>query len=177
MQLQTCQCIFVLIAMCAAAMYNNSIRKYVLTNTGPLIAGVVFSFVFMFMLFCYQKSYPANMCILTAFTICISYTVAVTCASYVTSGYENLVIKSFLITILVFISLTLYTLQSKHDFSFLQEIVFGGIMILLLWGFVSWATGTDSGIGYSILGIFVFVCAIIFDTHRLKEQFDDDEYI
>lgn len=169
--------LLITIGMCYLAMKNENIRNYVTTHNGPLIIGTVFSFVFLFMLFCYQKVYPINFFILTGFTVSISYTVAVTCALYVETGNEDIVIKSFLITILTFISLTIYTLQSKYNFDFLQELVFGAINVLIFWGFINWIIGSDGGIGYSLLGIFTFVCAIIFDTHRLKEEYQDDDYI
>ena len=165
------------VGMCATAMYNDSVQNYVLTHNGPLIAGTIFSFVFLIMLFCYKDHHPANMWLLTAFTISIAYTVAVTCAVYVSLGYKTLVVKAFLITILTFVGLTSFTLQSKYNFDFMQEIVAGGIMVLIFWGIINWAMGSDGGTIYSLFGIFIFVCAIIYDTHRLKDKFGYDDYI
>lgn len=169
--------LIITVFMCYFAMYNGTIQNYVLKNSAPLVAGTILSFVFLFMLFCYQDSYPYNMWILTAFTISISYTIATTCASYVSLGYKTLVIKSFLITILTFVILTTFTFQSKYDFGFMEELVVGGISVLIFWGILNWIMGTDGGIGYSLLGIFIFVCAIIYDTHRLKDKFGYDDYI
>jgi hypothetical protein len=165
------------VGMCATAMYNESVQQYVLTHNGPLIAGTVFSFVFLVMLFCYKDHHPANMWLLTGFTISIAYTVAVTCASYVSLGYKTLVIKAFLITILTFVALTTFTMQSKYNFDFMQEIVAGGIMVLIFWGIINWVMGSDGGMIYSLFGIFIFVCAIIYDTHRLKDKYGYDDYI
>ena len=61
------------ILMCYFAMYNDAVQNYVLKNSAPLIAGYILSFVFLFMLFCYQDNYPYNIWILTAFTISISF--------------------------------------------------------------------------------------------------------
>jgi len=169
--------LFITVGMCATAMYNTTIQNYVLTHNGPVIAGTIFSFVFLIMLFCYKDHHPTNMWILTAFTISIAYTIAVTCAIYVSLGYKTLVVKAFLITILTFIGLTCFTMQSKYDFDFMKEIVAGGIMVLIFWGIINWVMGSDGGKIYSLFGIFIFVCAIIYDTHRLKDKFGYDDYI
>ena len=165
------------VGMCAIAMYNEKVRNYVITHNAPLIIGTIFSFVFLFMLFCYQKNHPINMILLTAFTISIGYTVAVVCGQFAEEGYQHLVIESFLITICTFVVLTIFTFQSKYNFDFLGDIVVGGISVLIFWGIICWIMGSDGGIGYSLLGIFIFVIAIIFDTHRLKEKYTYDEFI
>ena len=169
--------LFITVGMCAVTMYNNSIRNYIIDHNGFLVMGSILSFVFLIMLFCNKDNHPKNIWILTAFTISIAYTIAVTCAIYVNMGYKNLVIKAFLITILTFIVLTCFTFQSKYNFDFLQEIVASGILVLFFWGIINWVMGSDGGMIYSIFGIFIFVCAIIYDTHRLKEQFGYDNYI
>ena len=165
------------VAMTAGAMYNENIKNYVLTHTGPLIAGTVFSFVFLIALFCYKDHHPTNMILLTLFTICVSYTVAVTCAVYTSQGYEKLVIKAFLITILTFTVLTVFTFQSKYDFDFLGQWVMAGLFVLIFWGILNWIMGSDGGIGYAIAGIMIFVATIIYDTHRLKKEYGYDDYI
>jgi len=167
------------ISMCGAAMYNSSIRNYIIIHDGLLVMGTVLSIVFLCMLFCYKNKNPINMWLLAGFTITIAYTVACTCAYYVSIGYKTLVIKAFLITILTFIMLTLFTFQSKYNFDFMQEIVASGLMVLIFWGILNWAIGSDGGMLYSLFGIFIFVCAIIYDTHRLKDKFKDsyDDYI
>ena len=70
-----------------------------------------------------QRTYPHNYLILSAFTLCMSYIVGFVCAAYEEAGIGDLVIEALFITATVFIVLTLFTLQSKWDFSFMVRML------------------------------------------------------
>ena len=165
------------IGMCIVPIYYDTVQKYIISHNGPFIAGICLSFLFIFLLYLNKDNYPSNLRILTGLTISIGYTVSVTCAIYVSHGYKILVIKSFLITILTFIILTIFTYQSKYNFDFMKDIIIGGLFVIIFWGIINWIIDSNGGKIYSFFGIFIFVCLIIYDTHRLKDKYASHDYI
>ena len=74
--------------------------------------------------------------------------------------------------------LTAYVFATRKDFSFL-----GGFLHTMLWGMfissmLSWMFGWGLGGNflYTILGIVMVSGFILYDTHRVLEVYDDDEY-
>ena len=96
-------------------------------------------------LFIFRKKYPANFYLLGAFTyhssplpdqLTISLLEAYTVGTIVTFYDTVIVLEALLITLGLFAGLTLFTLQSKWDFSGMGPFLFGGLWALVLAGFV-----------------------------------------
>lgn len=66
-----------------------------------------------------------------------------------------------MLTAAIFISLTVYTLNTKTDFSFLGAGLFAGLVVLIVWGLLNMFF--DFGIGgrmvFSLLGALLFAGA------------------
>ena len=54
---------------------------------------------------------------------------------YAARGLSSLVVEAFAITSIIFVSLTLFTIQSKIDFSFLGAGLFVALFGLMVWSF------------------------------------------
>lgn len=80
-----------------------------------------------------QRSYPTNYYLLTVFTLSMSYMVGTVTAMYEEMGAGDLVVEALFITATVFIVLTIFTLQSKWDFSFMGAGLGMCLWIMLLW--------------------------------------------
>ena len=91
-------------------------------------------FGFLLALFCYKDKHPANMFLLGGFTMSMSYTVGVVCASYYAAGYGMIVLQALILTASVFISLTTLVFVTKKDFSFMGQGLFAGLILLIVWG-------------------------------------------
>jgi FtsH-binding integral membrane protein len=95
-------------------------------------------------LFIFRKKYPANFYLLGAFTypslspdhLTLSLLEAYTVGTIVTFYDTVIVLEALLITLGLFAGLTLFTLQSKWDFSGMGPFLFGGLWALVLAGFI-----------------------------------------
>jgi protein lifeguard len=104
-------------------------------------------------LFVVRKKYPANFYLLGAFTYspaplrACSYMIlewvlmdslleAYTVGTVVTFYDTTVVLEALLITLGLFLGLTLFTFQTKWDFSGMGPFLFGGLWALILSGFI-----------------------------------------
>jgi len=172
--------LFVTFGVCAIMTLNETVRHVVLYNpmVGPTLwcSGGI-SIILLICLFKYKRSYPTNMILLLLFTIGMSYSVGVTTALYAEMGAADSILEAMFITLTVFVLLTLYTLQSKHDFSYMRAGLGMSLWILILWGFFAAIFGVQTGFAYSLIGSIVFSGYIIFDTYMLAEKHDPRDYV
>ena len=122
---------------------------------------------------------------------------AYTVGTIVTFYDTVIVLEALLITVGLFAGLTLFTLQSKWDFSGMGPFLFGGLWALVLAGFVMlffphngyvfllsrvisdrW---TDIcrivEVVYASIGAVIFSLYIIYDTYNICNVLHPDEYI
>merc|ERR1711988_1236185 len=105
--------------------------------------------------------------LLFVFTCCMSYTIGIVCVGYAAAGLQVLVVEAFAITSLIFIALTIFTMQSKIDFSFLGAVLPVLLFTLIIWGFFAmfaFPTFMFSQV-YAGLGALVFALYVLYDTH------------
>ena len=98
-------------------------------------------------------------------------------ALYEENGAGDLVIEAVFITATVFIVLTLFTLQSKWDFSFMGAALGMSLWIMILWGFFAVIFGFQTGSVYALLGSILFSLYIIYDTYMIAERMDPEDYV
>jgi len=172
--------LFVTFGVCAIMTLNETVRYVVLYT--PVVGLALWgsfgiSIVLLFCLSSFKRSYPTNMILLLLFTIAMSYSVGVTTALYAEMGAADSILEAMFITLTVFVLLTLYTLQSKHDFSFMRAGLGMSLWILILWGFFAAIFGVQTGFLYSLIGSIVFSGFIIYDTYMLAEKHDPRDYV
>ena len=85
--------------------------------------------------------------------------------------------EAVFITATVFLILSIFTLQSKWDFSFLGAGLGMCLWILILWGFFGIIFGLQTGSVYALLGSVVFSLYIIYDTYMIAERMDPEDYV
>merc|ERR1711935_1329274 len=76
----------------ATFMFVESARTFALSSPGVMYTALFLPFIVLFALFCYKNKHPANMYLLTIFTVCEAYTVGVVCAVYYEQGYGLIVL-------------------------------------------------------------------------------------
>jgi len=91
-------------------------------------------------------------------------------------GINSVVIAAFL-TGFIFISLTVFTFQSKIDWSFLGAGLGAALLCLILWGFVMSIFGVGSRYLFAMAGSIIFSLYIVYDTWRLTNVYGPDDYI
>ncbi|KAN0134039.1 Inhibitor of apoptosis-promoting Bax1 domain containing protein [Lactarius tabidus] len=122
-----------------------------------------------------RHSHPLNIGLLALFTVMEAFTLGV-----VTAFYDNvIVLQALLITTGIFLGLTLFTLQSKYDFSGMGPWLFGGLLALVMTGFVGVFIPFSSTLDliYAIMGTLLFSGYIVYDTYLINSRLSPDEYI
>lgn len=97
----------------------------------------------------------------------------------VASFYDKwLVIEAFFITTTLVACLTIYTLQSKRDYSSLGAALFTGLWVLILGGLLNVFFQNDAfHTTLSIVGALIFSLFIVFDTNMIMKTLSPEEYI
>jgi len=120
------------VAMCSISFYNPAYKSWIQTNTWMLWTSLFGSLAMMLVTFWKRKSYPANLFFLGGFTALEAYTISV-----VVSQFDSgLVLRAVILTLGIFIGLTLFACQTKYDFTTWIPYLFGGLWALILFGFM-----------------------------------------
>ena len=152
------------------------IRNYVILHINFMYYSICFSFLFLILLFCFNK-YPYNLILLEFFTFTVSYMIGTVSAIYKQNNNDDIIVYSFVITLIVFLLLTFYIHYSKKNFSCLGGFLFVCLNISIGYIILILITGYTPGILYSILGLLLFVGYILFDTSLIIHKYRDDEYV
>ncbi|KAG6865375.1 hypothetical protein C0991_003152 [Blastosporella zonata] len=122
-----------------------------------------------------RHSHPLNFVLLSAFTVMEAFTLGI-----VVAFYDNaIVMQALLITLGVFLGLTLFTFQSKYDFSGMGPFLFGGLIAMVMTGFVGVFIpfGKTMDLIYAIGGCLIFSGYIVYDTYIINAKLSPDEFI
>ncbi|XP_050365608.1 protein LIFEGUARD 4-like [Argentina anserina] len=100
----------------------------------------------------------------------------------ITSVSGKVVLEAAILTVAIFLSLTLYTFWAArrgHDFNFLGPFLFASLLTLVVFGVIQifLPLGKISHMIYGIVGILVFCGYIVYDTDELIKRYQYDEYI
>jgi len=126
-------------------------------------------------LFWKRHSSPLNFVLLGLFTLLESFTLGIAISFY----DQTVVLQALLITLGVFLGLTLFTLQSKYDFSGMGPFLFAGLLVLIMSGFVSmvFPFSSTTELVYAICGCLLFSGYVVYDTFTITKRLSADEYI
>mmetsp|Transcript_22723 Transcript_22723/g.36887 ORF Transcript_22723/g.36887 Transcript_22723/m.36887 type:complete len:289 (-) Transcript_22723:175-1041(-) len=152
-------------------------QTYVMSHAWPVTSSMVLSFILIFALMCYKDQAPANAILLAAFTTVEAFMVGTVVTVYCAAGMKGIVLEAVFLTGAIFIGLTLFTFQSKIDFSFMGAGLSMGLGALLLWGFFAMLFGMQTGYVYALLGCILFSGYILFDTWLIMDRLSPSEYV
>jgi len=159
------------------------------TEFGVWVSGSYWVFGMLFVpaigilcfLFTLKNRYPHNYLLLFAFTVLESATLGWVCQLYYSIGYGSEILLAFGITLAIFCALTLFTMQSRIDWSFLGPAIFCMLFILIFWSmFTFWFTPLNAFVPRQLISLFgaiVFSLFIIYDTNQIMKHSGVDEYI
>jgi len=150
---------------------------YVLTHGWPVSLSIVASLVLIVALMCYKDRDPHNMYLLGAFTVVEAFLVGSVTTAYCAAGERGIVLEAVFLTGAIFLGLTIFTFQSKIDFSFLGAALAMGLGALLLWGFFALIFGIQTGYVYALLGCIIFSGYILFDTWLIMDRLSPHEHV
>jgi hypothetical protein len=150
------------------------IQSFLRSNEWLLLVCAVASLGLIMALAFKSKEYPTNFALLAAFTVCEAILVGMVVTYYTLPS----VLEAFALTCTVTIALTVYTLQSKRDFSSWGAGLFSALWILILLGFFQlFFQGEVFERGIAGAGAVVLSLFIIFYTHMIMYRVSPEEYI
>mmetsp|Transcript_17872 Transcript_17872/g.38623 ORF Transcript_17872/g.38623 Transcript_17872/m.38623 type:complete len:301 (+) Transcript_17872:58-960(+) len=152
-------------------------QNYVLTHGWPVSLSMVASIILIVALMCMKDKHPQNMYLLGAFTIVESFLVGTVTTAYCAAGQRGIVLEAVFLTGAIFLGLTLFTFQSKIDFSFLGAALSMGLGALILWGLFGIIFGIQTGYVYALLGCIIFSGYILFDTWLIMDKLSPQDYV
>lgn len=160
-----------------AIRLNDGLRDWCLNNLWLYFVSIVGVIGTLIGATVKARSYPTNLIFLAAFTLFESYGLGLACA-FVES---EVVVQALMITLVIFIGLTLFALQTKYDFTSWQGVLGMGLWALIGWGFVLFFLPNQSKgaeLIYSGAGALIFSAYIVVDTQRiLKTTMLDEEVL
>jgi len=143
------------------------------------MVSIVALFVSLCALMCNRHKYPRNLILLSVFTLTMSWFIGTTCTMYAARGLSALVVEAFAITSIIFIALTLFTVQSKIDFSFLGVGLSAALFGFLIWGcfaMFAFPSFMFSQV-YALIGALIFSLYVVYDTWVMTSVLSYDEHI
>lgn len=156
---------------------SKGYREWIQTNSWMMWLSLFGAIAFMLLTFWKRKSYPTNMVFLAGFTGLEAYSISV-----ITSFYESrIVIQALIITLAIFVFLTAFAMQSKYDFTAWQPYLFGGLWILIIFGFMAafFPGGQNKTIElvYGAIAALIFSGYILVDTQLVMRHYHVEEEI
>lgn len=163
------------------SVYNEPYRQFLQQNTFILIIAAVLSIVLIYALMCYQsiaRKVPHNFILLGVFTVCEAYLV-----SAITLGADpQLVLIAAILTAGIVVSLTIYAITTKTDFTMMGGILFMLLVTLILASFLGFFIRSKGfEIFISSCSVVVFGLYLIYDTQLIvggkRRELSVDDYI
>ncbi|KAL4913923.1 inhibitor of apoptosis-promoting Bax1-domain-containing protein [Aspergillus aurantiobrunneus] len=161
--------------MSTISFFSPSYRTWIQSNFWLMMVSVFGALGFLLVTYWKRKSYPANLLFLSGFTLLEAYAVSVA-----TSFYESrIVVQALILTLGMFVALTLFACQTKYDFTNWMPYLFGALWFLILFGFVSAFVPYNStaDLIYGGLAALIFSGYILVDTQLILRHYHVEEEI
>ena len=131
---------------------------------------------FMLLTYWKRKSYPTNLFFLTGFTALEAYTISV-----IVAAFKNrlLILEALILTLGIFVALTLIACQTKYDFTSWMPYLFGGLWVIVLFGFMAvwFPRNSTAEFIYGALAALIFSGYILVDTQLVMRHYHVEEEI
>jgi len=157
------------------SFFNTGYKSWIQTNSWMMWVSLFGAIAFMLLTFWKRKSYPTNLLFLTGFTALEAYSISV-----VTSFYDSrIVVQALIFTLGIFVFLTIFACQSKYDFTSWMPYLFGGLWILIIFGFMSafFPHNSKVELGYGVVSALIFSGYILVDTQLVMRHYHVEEEI
>ncbi|KIW71176.1 hypothetical protein PV04_03371 [Phialophora macrospora] len=157
------------------SFFSLGYRTWIQSNSWMMWVSLFGAIGFMLLTFWKRKSYPTNMIFLAGFTALEAYSISV-----ITSFYESrIVIEALIITLGIFVFLTLFACQTKYDFTSWMPYLFGALWILIIFGFMAafFPHSSTMETVYGAVAALVFSGYILVDTQLVLRHYHVEEEI
>ena len=129
----------------------------------------------IFFTFWARKKETLGLVALFSFTTLTGVTIAPVLLIYTGAS----VVNAALMTGIVFVGLSVYTVAAKKDFTFMGGMLTTGLIVLVVGGLLNLFFFHSSGTSFlfSAFGAMLFSGFIVFDTFNILNRYPTDEYI
>ncbi|KAJ7841743.1 UPF0005-domain-containing protein [Mycena olivaceomarginata] len=177
--------IFATVIVVGVISQSKPLSEWVINHLRAFFVPLVAALVNLGLLHWKRHSHPWNFVLLSTFTLLEAYTIG-----FAVTFYENgVVFQALVITLAVFIGLTLFTLQSKRNAcapdlslidTYLIPFLFAALIVLLATSAVHFLVAPFNrtlDIVYTLAGCLVFSGCVVYDTYRINRKLSPDEFI
>lgn len=162
-------------ALSAVSFFSAPYKNWIQSNQWMMWVSLFGAIGFMLLTFWKRKSYPTNLMFLAGFTALEAYSISV-----ITSFYDSrIVLEALVFTLGIFVALTLFACQTKYDFTNWLPYLFGGLWIVIIFGFMAafFPYNSKVELGYGIVVALLFSGYILVDTQLIIRHYHVEEEI
>lgn len=159
----------------SVSFFSKTYRTWIQSNSWLMWTSLFGAIGFMLLTYWKRKSYPTNLFFLGGFTLLEAYSISV-----ITSFYESrIVIEALILTLGIFVALTLFACQTKYDFTSWMPYLFGSLWVLILFGFMAAFFPHSSTVEliYGVVAALIFSGYILVDTQLIMRHYHVEEEI
>ncbi|XP_022113763.1 protein lifeguard 4 [Pieris rapae] len=166
--------LLVTVAIASVFLLVKPVQVFIHSNEWMVLIAFVLSMGTLLALIVKRREYPTNLYLLAGFTVVQAYTIGV-----VVSYFDTFIVLQALgLTFTVVLALTLFTFNTKRDFSFVGYGLVAGLSVLIIGGFLQiFLQSSAFEIALSFTGAVFFGLFLIFDTQQLMTTLSPEEYI
>lgn len=166
--------VFTLFAAAGGAWFGVLVEQ---TAENYLLMGVIF-IALSIGLTTVSRRPVLNYIALFAFSVFGGYMFSPAARHIMDAGQGRLLVLSFLLTLMIFSVLSVYTLFSKRDFKFLKTLAFAGIGLLVCAAIYAVFVPMDmSWTAFHLLGISGAVAYILYQTSEIVRRYPTDAHV
>lgn len=170
--------LLITVLFCAATFYS-AVKEFMLLNMALFWIAASLSIILIIPLICFKsiaRKVPMNYIVLITWTICEAYIVGCCCALY----DPQVVIMAAFATLAITVSITLYAITTKKDFTFGGGMLFSGLCSLLLLTLFSFIFPFLHTL-ICVFGVLLYSMYLLYDTQlifgKVGLEYDVDDYI
>lgn len=157
-------------------MQSPKVLNWVFAHPWPgFYVPLILMLLIFIVLLIFSEFFPCNLLLLAIWTLFEAYGLGVSIAQY----DPKAVFQALVITSGIFFGLTMFTIQSKWDFSYMGTYLFALLLFMFFATIVSIFIPFPKPlyILYACLGVLLFSCYIIYDTHQIMNKLTPNEYV
>ncbi|MCJ1409849.1 hypothetical protein MMC19_003932 [Ptychographa xylographoides] len=163
------------VALSSISYLNASYKTWIQSHQWAMWVSLFGAIGFMLLTYWKRKSYPTNLLFLSAFTALEAYSISVIVSFY----NSKIVLEALILTLGIFLALTLFACQTKYDFTSWMPYLFGGLWALILFGFmgVFFPYNSTAELIYGGIAALIFSGYILVDTQLIMRHYHVEEEI
>ncbi|XP_061432867.1 protein lifeguard 4-like [Lethenteron reissneri] len=166
----------ILLTVAVAVLIDRTdiVEDFIQKNSWVMLISCVLSMGLLLALFDKRRDHPTNLILLFAFTLVEAFTLGV-----VVTFYDQVVVfQACVLTAAAFVGLTVYTLQTKRDFSCMETGLFAGLWILIIAGYLGlFLRYLLVELALAGSGALLFCGFVVWDTQRLLHSLSPEDYV